>query len=55
MRRLAEFPLQDGGSVVIEIDDGGGRRGEFDRERHGVDDLAVRPDQSAVVRGSVRG
>ena len=52
MRRLAEFPSQDGRSVVIEVDDGcGRRRGELDRERHGVDDLAVPLDQSAPGEG----
>ena len=61
MRRLVEFPLQDGGSVQVEVDDGPVprevTRGWADRDRRVVDQAPQCFEQAVAcaVRGGVGG
>jgi hypothetical protein len=58
VQRLVEFPLQDGGSVLVQVDDGGGEvtRGWGDSERRVVEHAQQSFEQAVSrVRPTVQG
>jgi hypothetical protein len=50
MSRLVEFPLEDGGSVLVEVDVGAGPVTRGLGDRHGVTEQAQQTFEQAVAR-----